>query len=91
MSESLLKLAIALCILLSLMNAAGSIYEYTPPYNVGECFSAPRQGVVAKIEHNYIFGKYSEVSAVSSTSAQSGPVAFLELRLPYYKPVECPK
>lgn len=90
-TEGLLKVAIALCILFSLANAVGFIAEHTPPYKVGECFAAPKQGVIAKIVRNDIFGGYSEVSATSSVNTQEGPVSFVELRHPAFKPVECPK
>lgn len=91
MNEDLLKVAIVLCILFSFANAVGFVYQHTPPYKVGECFEAPRQGVVAKIVRNDILGGYSEVSATNAVNTQNGPVEFVELRNPAYKPVECPK
>lgn len=90
-TEGFLKLAIVLCVLFSLANGVGFVLEHTPPYKVGECFEAARQGVVAKIVRNDILGGYSEVSATSSVNTQNGPVAFVELRNPAFKPVECPK
>lgn len=85
-TEGLLKVAIALCVLFSLANLAGLIYSHVPPYEVGECFSAPRQGVTAKIESNDVLGGYS---IVSTSGNQKGPVAFTELRHPSFTKVEC--
>jgi len=90
-TEGFLKVAIVLCVLFSLANAIGFVYEHVPPYKVGECFAAPRQGVIAKVVRNDILGGYSEVSATSSANTQEGPVAFVELRNPNFKPAECPK
>lgn len=90
-TEGFLKVAIALCVLFSLANGIGFVYEHVPPYKVGECFEAPRQGVIAKVIRNDILGGYSEVSAKNPVNTQDGPVAFVELRNPAFKPVECPK
>jgi hypothetical protein len=90
-TEDLLKVAIALCIFFSLTNFIGMAYEHVPPYKVGECFSAPKQGVIGKIVSNHILQGYSEVSATSEVATKNGPVGFTELRHPSFKPVECPK
>jgi hypothetical protein len=88
-TEGLLKVAIAICVLFALANFVGLLYSHIPPYKEGECFEAPKQGVIAVIERNDILGGYSEVSATSPTGTQKGPVAFVELRHPAFKRVEC--
>ena len=90
-TENSLKVAIALCVLFSLLNAAGIIHSHTPPYSVGECISMGQQRAIAKIEFNDIIGGYSELSMTSSGETQNGPMAFVEMRSRSFKPVECPK
>lgn len=85
-TEGLLKVAIALCVLFSLANLAGLIYAHIPPYEVGECFSVPTQRLTAKVEANHVLSGYSEIT---TSEGQKGPIAFMEMRHPSFKKVEC--
>lgn len=85
-TEGLLKVAIALCVLFSLANLAGLIYAHIPPYEVGECFEASAQRLYAKVDANHVLGGYSEIT---TSEGQKGPIAFIEMRHPAFKKVEC--
>ncbi len=89
--ENTLKVAIAVCMLMALANLASIAYTHIPPFKEGECFAAPKQGVIALIERNNIAEGYSDVAATSNGITQHGPVAFIELRHPSFKKMECPK
>ena len=88
MKKTLLVMAIGICLLFSLINFVTLVYEYTPPFNEGDCVQVLKRGMI-KIEKNHILRGYSELSQEYFGGKQETAASFVELRNSAFEKVEC--
>jgi hypothetical protein len=65
--ESLLRIAVALCLLYSGVRAVEFIVSHIPPYKEGTCLQPLKKGLEnlkAKIEKNYVIKGYSYIGVI---------------------------
>jgi hypothetical protein len=91
-TEGLLKVAVAVCVLFTLVHLIEFSYSHLPPYREGTCLSLANNPIIAlKVKENHLLGGYSDVEASLMGQIEVAPVPFSDLRSPAVESVECPK
>jgi len=90
-SNSLLKFAMALCLLFALTRLVEFIYAHVPPYKVGECYSVKHMpAMTVKILTNHVPDGYSDVEISFSGLTDKMPASFSDIREDLGEKVKCP-
>lgn len=91
-NNTLLKVAIAVCVFFSLSHLFSFIYSHIPPYKPGQCLVVAKNPYIdIKIDDNNVPGGYSDVTLSFLGEEKKGPVSFTELRETELKESECSK